>query len=243
LVSPTLFVGADPSLTFSYQASIQDVQADTDQADLLAPNQDDNLVTLMRYQGAASLNKYFFLWIGESLPATPDQGLRYSPTPIVPYLQLTTGLTGVASLYSDGTSQPSLTGSVGLLGQFGHFSKSYLDYTGFNLSYFQGIRGDASPFLFDRFADTQVLSWGVTQQVYGPLRVGLQSAYSINANKEISTDYFIEYSRRTYNLQIRYNPQLQVGSVNLRISDFNWSGNPGAFEGTDIRPVFQGVTR
>ncbi|MBJ7900332.1 MAG: DUF3769 domain-containing protein [Cyanobacteria bacterium RI_101] len=243
LVSPTLFVGADPSLTFSYQASIQDVQADTDQADLLAPNQDDNLVTLMRYQGAASLNKYFFLWIGESLPATPDQGLRYSPTPIIPYLQLSTGLTGVASLYSDGTSQPSLTGSVGLLGQFGHFSKPYLDYTGFNLSYFQGIRGDASPFLFDRFADTQVLSWGVTQQVYGPLRVGIQSAYSINANKEISTDYFIEYSRRTYNLQIRYNPQLQVGSVNLRISDFNWSGNPGAFEGTDIRPVFQGVTR
>lgn len=243
LVSPTLFLGADPSLTFSYQASIQDVQADTDQADLLAPNQDDNLVTLLRYQGAASLNKYFFLWIGESLPATPDQGLRYSPTPIVPYLQLTTGLTGVASLYSDGTSQPSLTGSVGLLGQFGHFSKPYLDYTGFNLSYFQGIRGDASPFLFDRFADTQVLSWGLTQQVYGPLRVGVQSAYSINANKEISTDYFIEYSRRTYNLQIRYNPQLQVGSINLRISDFNWSGNPGAFEGTDIRPVFQGVTR
>jgi hypothetical protein len=243
LVSPTLFLGADPSLTFSYQASIQDVQADTDQADLLAPNQDDNLVTLLRYQGAASLNKYFFLWIGESLPATPDQGLRYSPTPIIPYLQLTTGLTGVASLYSDGTSQPSLTGSVGLLGQFGHFSKPYLDYTGFNLSYFQGIRGDASPFLFDRFADTQVLSWGLTQQVYGPLRVGVQSAYSINASKEISTDYFIEYSRRTYNLQIRYNPQLQVGSINLRISDFNWSGNPGAFEGTDIRPVFQGVTR
>jgi len=242
LVSPT-FRWGDPSLTMSYQASIQDVQAETDQADLLGPNTQDNLVTLMRYQAAASLNKYFFLWVGEQLPATPDQGLRYSATPVVPYVQLTTGLTGVTSLYSNGSSQPSLTGSIGLLGQFGHFSKPYLDYTGFNISYFQGIRGDASPFLFDRFADTQVLSWGLTQQVYGPLRFGVQSSYSINANKEISTDYFIEYSRRTYNLQIRYNPQLQVGSINLRISDFNWSGNPGAFEGTNIRPVVQGVVR
>jgi hypothetical protein len=242
LVSPT-FQWGDPSLTISYQASIQDVQAETDQAELLGPNRQDNLVTLMRYQAAASLNKYFFLWVGEQLPATPDQGLRYSATPVVPYVQLTTGLTGVTSLYSNGSSQPSLTGSIGLLGQFGHFSKPYLDYTGFNISYFQGIRGDASPFLFDRFADTQVLSWGLTQQVYGPLRFGVQSSYSINANKEISTDYFLEYSRRTYNLQIRYNPQLQVGSINLRISDFNWSGNPGAFEGTNIRPVVQGVVR
>ena len=161
----------------------------------------------------------------------------------MPYLQITTGVTGVSSFYSDGSSQPSVTGSIGLLGQFGHFSEPYLDYTGFNISYLQAIRGGVSPFLFDRFADTQVLSWGLTQQVYGPFRIGVQSAYSIDANKQISTELFIEYSRRTYNFMVRYNPQLQIGSINLRISDFNWSGNPGTFEGTDIRPVIQGVTR
>ncbi len=242
LVSPSIPLG-DPSLRFSYQVSIQNVQADTDRAELLEPNRKNNLVTLMRYQGAASINKDFLLWAGQGLPLTPDQGLRYSPRPVVPYLSLTTGLTGVSSFYSDGSTQPSLTGSIGLQGQFGHFSKPYLDYTGFNLTYFQGLRGDTSPFFFDRFADTQVLSLGLTQQVYGPLRLGLQSSYSIDANKEISTDYFLEYSRRTYNLQLRYNPQLQVGSINFRISDFNWNGNPGAFEGTDIRPVIQGVPR
>ncbi|BFM40150.1 DUF3769 domain-containing protein [Synechocystis sp. LKSZ1] len=242
LVSPTINLG-DPSFRLSYQFSIQDIQADTDQAALLSPNRENNLVTLLRYQGAASINKDFLLWAGTQLPLTPEEGLRYSPRPVVPYLSLTTGLTGVSSFYSDGSTQPSLTGSIGLFGQFGHFSRSYLDYTGFNITYFQGIRGEVSPFLFDRFADTQVLTWGLTQQVYGPLRVGIQSAYSIDANKEISTDYFLEYSRRTYNLQLRYNPQLQVGSINLRISDFNWSGNPGTFEGTDIRPVIQGVTR
>lgn len=242
LVSPTINLG-DPSFRLSYQFSIQDIQSDTDQAALLSPNRENNLVTLFRYQGAASINKDFLLWAGNQLPLTPEEGLRYSPRAVVPYLSLTTGLTGVSSFYSDGSNQPSLTGSIGLLGQFGHFSRPYLDYTGFNITYFQGIRGEVSPFLFDRFADTQVLTWGLTQQVYGPLRVGIQSAYSIDANKEISTDYFLEYSRRTYNLQLRYNPQLQVGSINLRISDFNWSGNPGTFEGTDIRPVIQGVTR
>ncbi|MEY2985385.1 MAG: hypothetical protein RLZZ568_2002 [Cyanobacteriota bacterium] len=242
LVSPTINLG-DPSLQLSYQASIQNVQADTDRPELIDPNSGDTLTTLMRYQGAVALNKFFLLWSGQPLPSEPDKGLRYTPNPVVPYLGLSTGVTGVASYYSDGTTQPSLTGTVGLFGQVGHFSRPYFDYTGFNIAYSQGIRGDASPFLFDRFADTQVLSLGLTQQVYGPLRLGVQSAYSITTNSEISTDYFLEYSRRTYNLQIRYNPQLQVGSLNLRISDFNWNGNPGTFEGSNIRPVIQGVPR
>jgi hypothetical protein len=53
----------------------------------------------------------------------------------------------------------------------------------------------------------------------------------------------VEYSRRTYNILLRYNPVLQVGSLSLRISDFNWRGNPGLFDGSEIRPVVQGVER
>jgi hypothetical protein len=242
LVSPTIPLGST-GINLSYQASIQHIEATTDRPELLEPDREDNLVDLTRYQGAASLSRGFMLWQGEALPPTPEAGLRYTPTPVQPYLQLTAGLTGVASYYSNGDSQPSLTGSIGLLGQLGHFSRPFLDYTGFNITYSQGIRGDASPFLFDRFADTQTLSWGITQQIYGPLRVGIQSSLSLNENEEISTDYFIEYSRRTYNILLRYNPVLEIGSISLRINDFNWSGNPGPLDGTDIRPVIRGVTR
>jgi hypothetical protein len=97
--------------------------------------------------------------------------------------------------------------------------------------------------LFDRYVDTQIVTLGITQQIYGPIRFGIQSSYSLTAGKEISTDYFIEYSRRTYNILIRYNPILELGSINLRISDFNWNGNPGRFEGSQVQPVVQGVTR
>ncbi|WP_322742710.1 DUF3769 domain-containing protein [Synechocystis salina] len=244
IVSPTIYpLDDDPSLSFNYQASLQSVEAATDRQELINPSTGDNLVTLMRLQGAATLNKYFLLWVGDALPPTAEEGLRYTPNVVVPYVVFNTGVTGVGSYYGDGSTQPSITGTVGFSGQFGNFSKPYFDYTGFNIAYSQGIRGDASPFFFDRFADTQVVSFGLTQQIYGPVRLGVQGAYSLTANEEISTDYVLEYSRRTYNIQLRYNPQLQVGSINLRISDFNWSGNPGTFDGSDIRPVTQGVVR
>jgi hypothetical protein len=241
-VSPEIPI-ADTGINLSYQTSIQYIEALSDRRDLIDSNEEEDLVDLVRYQGAASLSRGFMLWQGEALPPTAEEGLRYTPTPVQPYLQLTTGLTGVTSVYSNGDTQPSITGSIGLRGQLGNFSRPFFDYTGFSITYSQGIRGGESPFLFDRFADTQTVSLGLTQQLYGPIRVGVQSSFSLNNSQEISTDYFLEFSRRTYNILLRYNPTLQIGSINLRISDFNWQGNPGTLDGTDVRPVIRGVTR
>ncbi|MEA5511053.1 DUF3769 domain-containing protein [Crocosphaera sp. UHCC 0190] len=242
VVSPQILLDTS-GLQLSYQGSIQSVNADTDRASLLGSYSEDNRVTLMRFQGAASLNRPFLLWYGEALPPTPEEGLKYSPTPVLPFLVLSTGVTGVTSLYGNGDSQPSLSGTIGLSGQIGHFSRPFLDYTGFNLSFSQALRGDPSPFLFDRYADLKTLTWGLTQQLYGPVRFGVQSAYNIDTDEEINTDLFLEYSRRTYSILLRYNTVLKVGSLSLRISDFNWGGNPGPFDGTGIRPVIQGVPR
>ncbi len=240
-VSPEINLG--DGFTLSYQGSIQNIQAPTDQYNLLPPNPTNNLVTLMRYQAAASARHYVSLWQGEVLAPTPEEGLKFTPNQVVPYLQLQTSVTGVSSFYSSGNTQPSLTGSIGLVGQFGHFSKPIFDYTGFSLIFSQALLGSESPFFFDRYADTQTLAWGLTQQIYGPVRFGAQGSINLTTNQEISTDYFLEYSRRTYNILLRYNPVLEVGSINLRISDFNWSGNPGPFDGTGIRPVIDGVVR
>jgi hypothetical protein len=238
-----LISSRDIGVGFTYQGSIQGITAETDRQDLLEADRDDNLITLARFQTAALLNGGFFLWRGETLPPTPEEGLKYTSTPVAPFLKLNTSLTGVTSYYSSGDNQPSLTATIGLEGQFGHFSKRFFDYTGFNISYSQGIRGDQSPFYFDRYYDTQVLSLGLTQQLYGPVRMGAQSFFNVLTSEEISTDYFLEYSRRTYNIILRYNPVLQIGSLNLRISDFNWDGNPAPFQGTGISPVVEGITR
>ncbi|MDJ0659658.1 MAG: DUF3769 domain-containing protein [Crocosphaera sp.] len=242
LVSPQIPID-QTGITLSYQGSIQTVNADTDRPSLIGPESDDRRVSLARVQGAASLNKPFLLWYGQALPPTPEEGLKYTSTPVLPYLVLSTGVTGVTSVYGNGDSQPSISGTIGLSGQIGNFSRPFLDYTGFNISFSQALRGDPSPFFFDRYADLKTLNWGITQQLYGPVRVGVQSAYNIDTEEEINTDLFIEYSRRTYSILLRYNTVLKVGSISLRISDFNWGGNPGPFDGTGIRPVIQGVPR
>ena len=242
LTSPVIPLG-QTDIYLTYQAGAQYINADTDREDLLKPDRRNDRISLGRYQASATLSRDFVLWQGQALPPTPTEGLRYTPTPVRPNLRLNTDVTGVASVYSSGDSQESLSGSVRLVGQLGHFSRPYLDYTGFNIGYTQVLRGELSPFLFDRVADTRILSGGITQQIYGPFRVGFQTSLNLNTGREISTDYFVEYSRRTYNILLRYNPVLQIGSLSLRISDFNWRGNPGLFDGSEIRPVVQGVER
>jgi lipopolysaccharide export system protein LptA len=242
LTSPTIALG-NTGLLLNYQAGVQFINADTDRIDLLPVVRDNNRINLTRYQGAAFLTRYFPLWVGKPLPATPDQGLRFTPVPVVPNVQLVTQLTGVSSYYSSGDTQPSITGSIGLIGQIGHFSRPLFDYTGFNITYTEGIRGAASPFLFDRFVDTRTLSFGLTQQIYGPFRFGFQSSVNLNTGQEISTDYIFEYSRRTHNILVRYNPVLGLAAISLRISDFNWNGSPQPFGGSGVRSVEQGVIR
>lgn len=242
LTSPIIPLG-QTGINLNYQAGVQNITAETDRLDLLDPIRDDDRINLTRYQGVVSLSRGFLLWQGDTLPPTASEGLRYTPTPVRPYLALNTGLTGVGSAYSNGDSQETLGGTIGLVGQVGHFSRQFFDYTGFNISYRQLIRGNLSPFLFDRAADSQILSGGITQQIYGPFRLGFQTSFNLDTGEEISTDYFLEYSRRTYNIVLRYNPVQERGSISFRINDFNWEGNPGLFDGTGTRPVVQGVTQ
>ena len=242
LFSPTIALG-DTGINLSYQVGYHYVNADTDRADLLEPIRRNNRISLGRFQASAALSRGFLLWQGTPAPATPTEGLRYSPNPVVPYLSVAVGLTGVGTSYSNGDNQNNLNGSVSLFGQVGHFSRPFLDYTAFNLTYTQVLRDGLSPFLFDRVADDQILYAGITQQLYGPFRVGFQTVFNVQTGREISTDYLLEYSRRTYSVGLRYNPVQQLGSVSLRISDFNWTGGSEPFNGSGVSPVQVGVIR
>jgi lipopolysaccharide export system protein LptA len=236
VTSPVIPLG-DTGFNLSYQAGAQYITADSDRIDLLEPIRDHNRVSLGRLQGSAALSRGFLLWQGNPLPATANEGLRYTPAPVVPYVQLYAGVRGDASFYTSGDQQTLLTGTIGIQGQFGNFSRPYLDYTGFNLAYSQGLLGGSSPFLFDRAADTRILSAGITQQIYGPFRFGVQTSINVDTGQDLSTDYTLEYSRRTYGIVLRYNPTLELGSLTLRISDFNWVGGTDPFSG-DVRSPF-----
>jgi Protein of unknown function (DUF3769) len=200
-----------------------------------------HLLSLGRFQGSASVQKAVDLWQGETLPPTATEGMRYTPSPIQPYLRIVGGVTGVVSGYSNGDSQTSLIGKIRLEGQFGHFSRPYLDYTGFFVGFSQGVQFGDSPFLFDRVIDRQVVSAGFLQQVYGPVRLGFQTSINPDTGEFFNTDVILDYSRRTYGLTLRYNPNLQVGSIVFRINSFNWSSNQDLLSSPEIGAVEAGV--
>ncbi|MGJ3252070.1 MAG: DUF3769 domain-containing protein [Elainellaceae cyanobacterium] len=232
-------------IDLSYQASIQRITDDINGDridDILGPfdERENDIGTLTRYQVAAELRRLFFLWSGTALPPTPEEGLKYTPNPVVPFIAVLPTVRGVMSYYSSGDTQPILTGRLTLLGQFGQFSRPYFDYLGFNVSYSRSTDGSESPFNFDRVADREVFSAGVTAQLYGPFRFGFQTFINLDSGDGFDTSYILEYSRRTFGVTLRYNPDRETGSLGLRISDFNWTGTPAPFDSD--RTVESGVT-
>lgn len=242
LVSPTYQLG-DTGLKFSYQASAQIINAETDRPFLIAVDDSDtDRITAVRYQGSAALRRTFGLWRGQPKPPTQSQGLRYTPAPVVPYLDLNAGVRTTLTNYSTGDNQNSLIADIGLEAQLGHFARDFGDYTRLNVAYSQSFVGEAdSPFLFDRQVDRNVLSLGIVQQIYGPFLAGFQTALSFDGGEPINTIYSLEYSRRTYGLLLRYDTTQEVGSIGFRLSNFSWIGGTDPFDTPRIRRVEGGV--
>jgi hypothetical protein len=241
VTSPRIPLGKT-GFNLRYQGGAQYINANSDRLDLLATQRENNRISLGRVQGSATVDGGIILWQGKGLPPTPTEGLRYTPNPIVPYIQAFGDVTGTSSYYSSGDNQTTLIATAGLRGQFGHFSRRAFDYTAFNVSYSQGIFSGASPFLFDRAVDNKVLNLGISQQLYGPFSLGFQTSINLDTGARTSTDYIVEYNRRTYGITLRYNPVLELGGISFRISDFNWSGGTDPFsDPSELKPVRGGV--
>jgi hypothetical protein len=238
ITSPVIPLGKS-GINLTYQGSAQYIDANTDRQDLLEPIRENDRISLGRFQASADLSTGVLLWQGKPLPPTATEGLRYTANPVVPYLQAIGGLTGTTSYYTNGDNQSTLTARIGLQGQVGHFSRPFFDYTAFNISFSQGLNNGLSPFLFDRSVDNKVLTAGISQQIYGPFRLGFQTSVNLDTGRETSTDYILEYSRRTYGITLRYNPVLELGGFSIRISDFNWGGGTDPF--SEVKPVVNGV--
>jgi Protein of unknown function (DUF3769)/LptA/(LptD N-terminal domain) LPS transport protein len=217
---------AGTGINFSYTAGAQLLNANTDRPSLAGS---DGRVNLSRFQVGANLNKSFRFWEGSGPPVDQRSTYNYSPVPVVPYLQLNTGLEAKVNSYSNGDSQSLYGFNVSLQGQIGHFTAPFLDYTGFNIGYSQNFLSGSSPYLFDRFLDARIVTAGINQQLFGPLKVGIQTSINIDNGQSLGTDYYLEYSRRTFGILVRYNPVLQIGSFGFKLNDLDWRGTPDPF--------------
>ncbi len=231
--SPNYTLGGT-NINVNYQFGAQYIGADRDRGN----SQPIDVASLMRLQGATVLSRSFPLWRGQALPAERETGLKYLPEPITPSLDAFLGVGANYSFYSSGDSQSYISGTVGLTGVFGNFSKPFFDYTKLNVSYTQGLVGGRSPFLFDRIVDTKVITFGIVQQIYGPFRFGAEQSLNPETGRIVDSNYSLQYDRRTYAIVIRYNPVREIGEVVFRISDFNWNDSS-----SNVTTVTDGVER
>jgi hypothetical protein len=228
----------DTGISFSYQGGINYLQAPSDRAGLAPGPSNQNEASLLRYQLVANIAKEFTLYRPpQDTPATKEF-LRFTPTPITPGLKLVTSVLLNGSLYSNGESQGVVQGRIGIDGTVGQFAKDTFDYTNFNLAYFNGVIGGQSPFFFDRVVGVEGFSAGILQQIYGPVRAGVQIEFNrvsqglcdtvqgarvtIGDFCEANRWYTLRYDRRTYGVSLNYNPVQQSGVLQLRLDDFNW---------------------
>ncbi len=225
ITSPQIALGST-GVKFDYNAGFRLLNAGTDRVGVRAS---DGRVNLGRFQITANLNKSWRLWEGIGPDPNERSTYNYSPVPVVPYLQLNTGINARVGSYTNGESQSLYGYGISLQGQVGHFTASAFDYTGFNVGYSQGFLSGTSPFLFDRFQDTRVITAGFNQHLFGPLKAGIQTSINVDTSRPISTDYYLEYSRRTFSIVTRYNPVLQLGSIGFRINDLDWRGQADPF--------------
>ncbi len=225
ITSPKIDLGGT-GINLKYFAGADIFNANTDRPDLAGS---DGRINLSRLQVGASLEKSFRLWEGIGPPVNERSTYNYSPVPVVPYLQLNTGLQAKANSYSNGDSQSLYGFNASLQGQIGHFTAPFLDYTGFNIGYAQNFLSGSSPYLFDRFLDTRVVTAGISQQLFGPFKAGIQTSINIDNGQSLGTDYYLEYSRRTFGILVRYNPVLQLGSIGFKLNDLNWQGKADPF--------------
>ncbi len=244
LLSPNILLG-DTGIVLNYQASAQYITANTDRLELLDDLTPPFRASLGRFQGSVGLTRGFVLWQGTPLPATRDEGLRFTPNPRTPIVVLTVGARGTYTYYTSDDTQENLSAFAGISGELGHFSRDFLDSTVFNLTYSRAFVGQdsTSPFLFDRNVDQNTLTGGLIQQIYGPFRVGFQASFNLDTGELINNDYIFEYNRRTYGLFLRFNPTQQVGFLGFRLNEFDWSGRAARFGGADIDQVEGGVVR
>ena len=188
-----------------------------------------SLADLWRANLYGSINSTLPLWTGKALnPGTP-LSTRFSSTPVVPGLALSSNLNLNISYYGDGRNQQAYSISGGPTLTLGHLQKEFFDYTQLTVTGGGTLRYGVSPFAFDRIVDLSTLGLGLTQQLIGPLLISGGVGLNVDPSSKFygdMVDSYVEvrWQRRAYELAVYYSPYQGIGGIRVKLNDFNFTG-------------------
>jgi len=173
-------------------------------------------------------NKYK-LWEKSKVKKNIDEEYKYTPFVINEGISWISNIQSGIFLYSDGSSQNSISLSSGPEIILGEHKNRFLDYTKINLNGIYVIKNGESPFKFDDINENFRINIKLNQQIYGPLLFSYETSYDIEDGEYSLPRYRININRRAYSLGAFYNKSNESIGLSFNIFNFNYKGFPKKF--------------
>ncbi len=148
----------------------------------------------------------------------------YSPEVIKEGIIWKTNLNGGLFLYSDDSSQESISIHTGPEITYGSFKSKILDYSKIKITGSQFLKSGQSPFKFDDINDSPRVKIELNQQVYVALVFNYETHLNLDDGKFKSPKYGLDFRRRAYSLGAFYSPESEEFGFKFQIFNFDYSG-------------------
>ena len=191
-------------------------------------NDSKELIGLSRYGLTTSfIHKYKIHDLGEKSINYSNE-FKNSPVIIDNGLYIYSKASAGFFEYSNGENQSLTSFTIGPSYTYGNLRRNILDYTKISIFPEFILKSGESPFYFDNFNEDSRIKINLRQQLFGPLILGFEGDYNINASSSKYNSFenqiiSLEISRRAYSVSLVYKEYDK--SVFLGFDIFNFANS------------------
>ncbi len=183
--------------------------------------------SLWRSSFFSSLDSDYYLWQSDEKNQEEAVKSILSPALIKPELIFRTKISSAYFNYEDGSDQSFVKLSAGPELRLGKLTKNFLDYTKISIMPGIKIKSGNSPFKFDNAIDLRTINLELTQQLYGPLILSLESNLNVDTKSDNYQEYFgsklgLLLHKRAYECGLYYHPNENAGGLYFRLNGFKF---------------------
>ncbi len=184
-----------------------------------------NLVDSIKGHLFYSLDQNIPLSVDKPNSKSIDSSYEYIYEPTKKGLSLNTKIAGMYSLYDDGNHQEYIGFGFGPELILGNFKTKTFDYTRISIFPFYKVKNGESIFKFDQISDKFTLDIDLDQQLFGPIMLKSNGTLNLDSDsndygKFINSKISLNWSKRSFEFGIFYQPHNQAGGISFNLFGF-----------------------